>query len=275
MEVLLSLAAAGLIGSADFLGGLAGRKGHVVAVALWMQIVGVAALVVLAPLAGSPTAQDLAWGAVAGVGTGLGVIALYRGFAVSRVGVVAPTSAVAAAVLATAVGVVAGDRPTGSDWMGIVLGVGAIGLVSRIPEEHLDRPVGPGILLGVAAGAGFALGYVAFSRTGVDSGLWPLLPARVMGSLLTAAVALVAGRRLLPTRGAWPAVVAAGLISIVGNFSFIAATHIGMLAVVAVLTSLYPAATVGLARIFFRERLYRSQLAGLALAITAVALIAI
>lgn len=275
MEIVLALAAAGLVGTGDFLGGMAGRRGHVLGVALWVQLVGVGALLLTAPLLeAKPTAGDWAWGAVGGAGGGLGVVALYRGFAGSRVGVVAPVSAVAAAALAVLAGVVIGDRPELLDWAGISVGVVAIALVSRVPDDHPDRPVSSGILYGLLAGLGFAVLYVAFSRTGSDSGAWPLLSARGAGSLMTASLGLLGGRRLLPSRAVWPAVVGAGLFSIGGNYSFIAATHIGILAVVAVLTSLYPAATVLLARLFFRERLTASQTTGLVLGIAAVAMIA-
>ncbi|MFQ5968016.1 MAG: EamA family transporter [Acidimicrobiia bacterium] len=276
MEIALSLLAAGFVGTADFLGGVASRRGHVFGVALWVQIVGVGALLIAAPFfEADPSAEDWLWGAVAGAGGGLGVLALYRGFAASRVGVVAPVSAVSAAALAVLFGVVVGDRPESLDWIGIFLGVIAIALVSRVPDDHPDRPVKPGLMFGLLAGLGFAVLYIAFSRTGADSGAWPLLSARVTGSIITLGLGWLTARHLLPDRTAWKAVVASGLCSVTGNFAFIAAAHIGLLAIVAVITSLYPAATVGLARIFFHERLSQSQLAGLALAIAAVAVIAL
>ena len=276
MEVALSLVSAGFIGTADFLGGVASRRGHVLGVALWVQLVGVAALLVVAPFFDAqPTTEDWIWGAIAGAGGGLGVIALYRGFAVSRVGVVAPISAVSAAALAVLFCVVLGDRPESADWIGIALGVVAIALVSSVPDDHPDRPARPGVILGLLAGLGFAVLYIAFSRTGADSGAWPLLSARVTGSIITLGLGWLTARHLLPDRTAWKAVIASGLCSITGNFAFIAATHIGLLAIVAVITSLYPAATVGLARVFFKERLSGSQLLGLGFALLAVALIAL
>lgn len=276
MEIVLALAAAGLVGSGDFFGGLASRRGRVFAVALWVHLIGVGALILVAPLlGGTPGQADWLWGALAGGAAGLGIISLYHGFARGRIGVVAPVSAISAAALPLLFGFVTGERPRFLEWLGLLVGLVAIGLVSTGHEADASGPILGGVLYGVGAGLGFAVLYIALAQTSPESGIWPLLPARIAGSMVVALVALFLGRKLVPVKASWRPVVATGILSILGNFAFILATREGLLSIVAVLTSLYPAATVLLARLVLHERLSRVQLAGFALAIAAVTLIAV
>ena len=84
---------------------------------------------------------------------------------------------------------------------------------------------------------------------------------------------MAVGVGLRPMRPAWPALVACGAFAVLGQGAFVAATHHGMLAIVVVLASLYPAATVSLARVVERETISRPQLLGLGLALVSVGLI--
>lgn len=277
MGVLLALAAALGYGLSDFVGGVAARRSSAWPVAVLSQVGGLAGALVLALLvSGDPTRSDLGWGALAGIGSGMGTVFLYRGFAGGRMGVVAPVSAVGAAVLPVVVGVAIGERPSALVWLGIVLALPAIWLVARVPDEGRSTDEGDAAALrdGILAGVGFGLLFVAMGQVPEHAGFWPLATAQ-----LSALVAIVAGAVL--AREAWAPGrrtelwgIVAGLLASVAVLSFLLASQRGLLAVAAVLTSLYPAFTVVLATAALREHVYRAQAVGLVLSGCAVALVA-
>ncbi len=273
MAILLALASAAVVGSADFFGGFATRRGRVFAVVAWSHLFGVAATAAIGPVVGgSPTAADLWWGAASGVSGAAGILSLYSGFAAARVGVVAPTSAVVAAVFPALFGIVEGERPSLLALAGIALGIGAVLLISRAADgSGLSLT---GLLYGIGAGLGFGGLFILLSRAQDGSGIWPLGPGRLAGFVVIALAAAIWGRDLRPVRSSWPPLLVAGFLAVLGNGLFLLASQRGLLSVVAVLTSLYPVATVAWARAIFKEVLAPSQLLGLALALLAVAVIA-
>jgi drug/metabolite transporter (DMT)-like permease len=274
MAIAFAALAAACSGTGDFLGGLASRRGRVMAVVVGSHAAGIIASLALAPLVGgSPTAADLWWGAAAGIAGGLGILGLYQGFSRSDIGVVSPIAAVGAAGWPVLFAIVLGERPSGVVWVGLALGVVGIWMVSR--GEVTGAPVAPGVTMGLAAGIGFGGLLVLLSRVGDDAGIWPLAPARLAGLVVLVLVALYAGNELVPlARSRFP-MVGAGVATIVGNGSFILATREGSLAVVSVVAAMFPVATVVLARVVWQERFSRPRLAGLALALVAVALVAV
>jgi drug/metabolite transporter (DMT)-like permease len=128
--------------------------------------------------------------------------------------------------------------------------------------------------LGLAAGAGFGLFFIGLNQAGSDSDLWPIVVSQV-AALVTVAFVAAATRDLrFPPAGARRLAVLTGAIGAVGTFSFFVATHHGLLAITAVITSLYPAGTILLARVLSGERLTALRIIGLSLAAASVALIA-
>ncbi|THI99731.1 EamA family transporter, partial [Nocardioides sp.] len=120
MGIVLALTAALAYGLSDFVGGIASRRTTPWPVALLAGVGGLAGAIALAvAFPGDPTRADLLWGALSGVGGGAGSAFLYRGFATGRMGVVAPVSAVGAAVVPVVVGVASGERPGALVWLGI------------------------------------------------------------------------------------------------------------------------------------------------------------
>jgi drug/metabolite transporter (DMT)-like permease len=115
--------------------------------------------------------------------------------------------------------------------------------------------VGRAAWLGAIAGAAFALFGILISRTGSDSGMWPLVAARLASVAIIAVGALAWGRPLLTARVHWPLIAVAALLDLAGNVLFLLAVRRELLSLVAVIMSLYPAATLALARIFFGERI--------------------
>jgi len=276
MAVLLGVAAAVFSGAGDYFGGIAGRRGRIVAVGIWAHVVGLITVLALTPLvSGAPTARDLAWGSAAGVSGGLGILALYRGFAAGDMAIVSPVAAVGAAGWPVLFALATGDRPGGLPSLGLVVGLGAIWTVGRSPqvaEEPRSRRAG--VRYGLVAGLGFGGLLLMLSFTAAEAGIWPLLPARASGAVVLLLLAAGAHHRVAPLATTLPPSTAAGVLTVLGNGAFILGTQEGSLAVVSVLAAMFPAATVLLARLFLAEELGRRRRAGMALALLAVGLVA-
>ncbi|MBI2169781.1 MAG: EamA family transporter [Actinobacteria bacterium] len=277
MAVLLGLVAAGAFGAADFLGGLLSRRSPATAVLIPVQVTGLTLALVLAfaddtPVpAGSDLGLAMA-GGVVGM-TSLGV--LYQALASGRMGVVAPVSAVLTAVLPVAWALLHGERPSSLAFIGVALAVVAVALVAREPEtvEALGHGVARPVLLAAGAGVGFGVVVIVFSEVADGSGFWPLVFVR-LGGVSVVGGALLATRRLtLPRRADRPAVLLAGVLDLTGNAAIIQGFREGLTSIVAPVGALFPAATVLLARVVLDERLTRTQLAGLAVALAGLVLI--
>lgn len=273
MSVLLSLLAAASYGLADFNGGVFSKRAGAWAVALVAQLGGtVLVLVLVAFTGGSPTGADLAWSLLAGVGNGFGTAFLYRGLAAGRMGVVAPVSGVGAVVVPVAVGVLTGERPDALVWLGILIALPAIWLVSR---EAVDAPgPGSGLLDGVLAGVGFGTLFAALAQIPERAGLLPLALNQLVAGLAIVAVAMTLRQAWVPRNRYAVGGITSGALGALATGLFQVATHGGHLTVAAVITSLYPAFTVLLAATVLSERVHRAQAVGLGLCACAVALVA-
>lgn len=276
--VLLALGGAASYGLSDFIGGLTSRRTSAWPVAFLACAGALLGSLVLAVVeGGAPTPADFAWAALAGIGSGTGSGFLYRGLAAGRMGVVAPVSAVGAAVLPVVVGVVGGERPGLLVWLGILVALPAIWLVSR--EESGPEPVGgehgSGLLDGVLAGIGFGLLFAALGQVPSSAGYWPVVLTQVASMVALVVVASALHERWVPTDPtAWWGVVP-GLLASLAVVCFLLATERGLLTVSAVLTSLYPAATVLLAVVVLHERIHRPQALGLGLCVVTVVCVAL
>lgn len=278
MAIVLALLSALGYGVSDFSAGLASRRyapepvtGLTVAIEVLTALVGVAVF----PGHGS-SGHSLAWGAVSGLGDGLGALALYRGFSAGRMTIVATVSGVLAAVLPAVVGVALGDHLALLSATGIVIAIPAIALVCWQPGEA-DRAGAPsGFGYGLLAGVGFALLFVGLDRAGTRAGAWPLLPAQLVGLLVVLPSALSRVRSAgAPRRLDALLIVAAGGLGGAAALVFLAATGYGALSIVAVIAALYPAFTVLLARGVLHERWTRSQTIGLLSAAASVVLVSV
>ncbi|RBY83229.1 EamA family transporter [Blastococcus sp. TF02A-30] len=276
MAVVLALASAVVYGASDFLGGLSSRRAPVFGVVAVSQVAGLTALLLLLPWLGGPTtAADLAWGAGAGLAGAAGLLLFFRTLATGVMSVVAPVTAVTAAAVPVLVGLLGGDRIGAWAAAGIVLALVAVVLVSAeggLGALRAARPasIGPALVAGVA----FGLFFVLLDRTGSESGLTPLVAARVASVLMVLTVASAGRRALRVPRVALPLVLLSGIGDMAANGLFLLAAQVdGPLAVVGVLTALYPVSTVVLAQLVLRERLVPAQAAGLATAAGAVVLI--
>lgn len=276
MSVLLAALSALCYGASDFSGGFAARRSPLVPVLVTSQAAGalLALAFVLASGEAAPAARDLAWGAVAGVGGAVGLALLYRGIAGGLVAIVSPTAALVGAALPVAFGVLSGERPTPAGLAGSAICVPAILLLSWERGGAGDRRARRSALAhGLLAGAFISLFFVALARSSPGSGLWPVLAARGASSTLLVGAALLSRQRLVVPRAAALATLCAGLADVAANALFLLATRAGLLSLAVIVASLYPAPTVLLARVFFRERVPPARALGLTLAIAGVALI--
>jgi drug/metabolite transporter (DMT)-like permease len=271
-------------GAADFFGGIQSRHLPALTVAFWSQAAGALALAVALAIAGTPFAgAGFAWGLAAGVGAGCGLMLFYRGLAEGTMSVVAPVSA-CGAVVPVAAALLTGQRPGTLAVLGVLAAIAGIVLVSRPrPAPASAAPGGrrgSGRVLGMALAAafGFGLFYVFVDAGTTASGgapLWVIAGARASSLVMLSLIALVARRSALrwPGRRIGP-VALVGIGDTGANLLFAYAVISGNLAVVGVLGSLYPVATVVLARWLLGERLSGGQNAGVVLALTGVGLLA-
>jgi hypothetical protein len=275
MAIALALAAAALSGTGDFLGGLASRHDRVLSVVLVNHVSGLLVVVAIGPLfEGSLDGSTLLWGSLAGLSGAFAVVALYTGFARSSIAVVSPVAAVGGGVWPAVWGIAGGDVPNGVTGSGIVIGLVAIWVISSGGRISDAEDVRSGVRYGMLAGLGFGALLICLSLAPESSGIWALVPARLVGGIAVAAIALLLHQGLVPSRRGLAAGAGAGTLTLFGNAAFIIATTKGSLAVVSVLAAMFPAATVILARLVFGERLTPQRRAGLALALVAIGLVA-
>lgn len=279
--IVLSLLAAAVYGAGDFVGGLAARRVSVLFVVGIGQVVGLIGLAALSLLL--PAAQvrpaDLWWGAASGLSTAVGITLLYKALATGRMSVVAPITALCALAVPVVFAIVVGLTVGLLAAAGIAVAAVAVALISREPDraEALQTATLRAVALAVAAGLGIGVFYVTMGRTDPASGLWPLVAARCVSTALFAlgGLALLSRWRQAPMPAAnlWQWAALSGLFDSAANALYLLASREGNLAVVATLTSLYPASTVFLAAVALGERLRLAQIAGLGLATVAVVMI--
>lgn len=283
MSILLAFASAVVYGVADWCGGRAARARPAVLVALLGQAVSLVLVVAAVLVIGTPfpPAADLWWGALGGALGAAGLGLFYFALANGEMTVVAPITAVVSAIMPVVVGLTVGERPRAVAYVGIAVAVAAVALVSGAVGEHHHTIPRRILVLAALAGLGFGSLFAALDRTAEDAGLWPLVGARVASVPLLLAVVVVA-RVSIPDAGfgrwrgsaASPWLpIAAGVLDMAANVLFLEANHGGLLSIVAVVGSLYPASTVLLAATFDGERIRRSQGIGMLCAAGALALV--
>ena len=278
MGILLALAGALLYGGSDFGGGLASRRLG----SLRVSVVGSAAATVLTwatlILVGGPgpSLRAVAWGLASGLASGAGTLVLYRGLARGQMSVVGPLSAVGAAVVPVAAGVALGERPSLLSVAGVLVALPAIVLVAASGSVRGKLGAAPkGLLEGLAAGLAFGILFIGLAQAGRNAGLWPVASEQTGALLITLAIAVKTHEPLrIPLRAAGLPVLV-GASGMAATLAYFYATHFSMLAIAAVLVSLYPGVTVLLARTLLHERFTPAQRAGLGLCALAIAAIAL
>jgi drug/metabolite transporter (DMT)-like permease len=274
--LLLALASSLAYGAADFLGGVAARSAHVLRVVVIAAPASLLVELLLWPAVGARfDAGAVTWGAASGVASAAAFALLYRTLAIGPMSVLSPVTALVSAALPVSVGLLEGERLSGLALGGMLLAFAAVVMVSGGTDTRGVRPSRTALALAFGAGAAIALQLVCLDQAPSDSGIAPLIIGRAVSSAVVLGAAFTLRRRLGSTRPSLPASAAAGALDSLANFAFLLAVRDGDLAVVAVITALYPAGTVLLARAFLAERIGTTQLAGLGLAAVAVSLLAV
>jgi drug/metabolite transporter (DMT)-like permease len=262
-------------GAGDFTGGFATKRNNVFSVIAVSQFVGGIFLVLLAVGFGEkvPDFSRFLLGGLAGFSVVLGLVALYTGLARGRMGLVAPLSAVVTAVLPVIVGISTEGLPGRAQLLGFATALVAIWFLSYSFSGPRVRP--GELYLPLLAGLGFGFFFIFIDRAIGESVLWPLVGARIASIGLMGLFILISSQPLIPAKGQMFFMVLAGIFDASGNAFFAVATHLGRLDISAVLSSLYPAATILLAWAILKERLRWSQWLGAIIALFSLGLIAL
>jgi drug/metabolite transporter (DMT)-like permease len=297
LAIALALGSSLVYGVSDFLGGLKSKSLPL----LWVLLISqgsallVLTLVVLGSQDGPPSGSHVANAVLAGIAEAVGVAALYRGLAVGVMSIVAPVAAIAP-VVPVVVALFLGEEPAPIQGAGIIAALAGIAIISwgtspteqppvRCPPGEVSGPaqdrlrVSPEVAVSIMFGlltalgfGGFLVGMDAASEGGVP---WALFVARLTSVAAFGAVYLVTRPPLAVRRSELPLLALIGLLIIGADALYAVATTEGLLSVVVVLSSLYPAVTIALARLYLNERLQRRQQLGVAIALAGTVAIAV
>lgn len=284
-SLLFGLLSALSWGSGDFCGGVVSKRVNPYVVVLIVQATGALLMALLALWSGeaAPPWQFWLWPAVAGVAVAIGLVGLYSSLASGTMGVVAPLTGVVGASVPIMTAALLHGLPELLQIAGFLLALVAVWLLagggsSRVALRTLRVPV--------LAGLGFGFYYVMIALESSGSVWWPLMIARIGASLVIAPYVLAALRRVepasrpapaiqgLPPNSVLPLLLVASVADAGGNLFYALAAQAGRMDTAAVLASLYPAVTVGLAWSLLSERLSPPQWVGVATALFAIPLIA-
>lgn len=283
--VILALVSAAAYGTSDFFGGIASRRVAALQVVLVSYPISAVIIAVAAVFVGGEFSwRSMLFGAASGLVMALAMWWFYIALAEGPMSVVSPLTAVIVAGIPVIVGVLLGERPSAISYGGIALAIIAVILVSREPTGFSDHTVSgapaPRFTRRVAwftvgAGVCFALSMVFTHQIEAGTGLWPLVVSRTVASVIVIAVATTAGQLAKPPRGILGFAALIAVLDVVATSTLLYALQAGLLSLVSVLVSLYPAVTVLLAVLVLKERVGRWQVVGMGLALAAVAAIAV
>ena len=275
MVTFLALAAAVLAGTGDFFGGRATKKTNIVSVLAISHFLGLVIILVLAPLMAEEfKTNDFFLGVLASSFGLMGLTLLYRGLAKSPMAIVAPITAVACATLPVGWGLFSGEKLATQQVVGVFVGLLAIFLVSWIPGKRTSIK---GLLILEALIAGFSFGafFIVIDGTSETTAPWPVVGSRVFSVLAIFLFVIIRKKSIKPEGNSAPYIIGAGFFDTLANIALLAALNKGLLSLVSILASFYPAVTVLLARLFLKEIMSTSQLIGLALGLTSIGLLAV
>jgi drug/metabolite transporter (DMT)-like permease len=288
IALLLAAAAAVSYGAADFSGALASKRVNAMVITVVVQAVSLVALNAMLVIVPEDDRRwtDLGWAALAGLGAALALVCFYRALAIGPMSTAAAVTAAVGTAVPVVVALALGERPSALTLAGVALCLPGAVLVSvgtredghratTLPRARVGQrsDVATTVRLSILAGIGFGIFFVALSRVSADSGLFPLLGART-ASIVALSALLFWRRGWEPLgRADWPLAIVAGVLDFAANAGYLLAVTRGELAWVAAITSLYPVATVLLARVVLKERLAPVQVVGLGVAAGALVLV--
>jgi len=274
MSPFFALGASLSYGVADFVGALAARRTSALTVTFGMQTVGLILLLPLLPfLPGRFTTSAITIGAISGAAGTAGLVIYLRSMAKGPIGVVSPLAAVSGAAVPVAWGsLVLGDELSGWQMLGVLLALASVVVVAWVPGSTAGAADLGGILGGLGSGVLFGAFFIALDATPSDSGMWPLVGARVASALGALVLLRIVSRPAHPGP-ALPHIIASGALDVTANVLFLLATRGGLLSISALLSSLYPVVALLLARQVLRDRLHPVQASGVVGSLCAMALL--
>jgi drug/metabolite transporter (DMT)-like permease len=219
---------------------------------------------------GVPSPWTIVTAVAAGGAVVVGILCLYQGLAVGRMGVVAPVTGVIAATMPVVFGMIVAGLPSAPVLTGIGLALVAVVLVSRVPGIDGARS---GIEFGLAGGVGIGLFNILMGQLPHGQVFGPLFVVKLTATFVIVGLAIGGRRSMRLPRPVLPLALAVGLFDMTGNAMFILATQAGRLDVAATLSSLYPVTTILLAIALLGERVTRSHAAGILAAAAGIVLI--
>ncbi len=280
LSILFGLFAALGWGAGDFTGGLASRKTGAYRAVFYGEVIGIILLLIVVFVAGESLPNQKIWllSMLAGALGTVGLMFLYHSMTLGMMSLATPVSALLAASLPVLVGIFKEGIPQLLTIIGFGFALFAVWMISQGESgmtnilAHLSD-----LKLPLLAGIGFGLYFVLMheaTRTGAT--IWPMVASRSGGMILITVYMLITRASWkVEDSSAWPMITINGILDISGNLFFILAGQTGRLDVAAVLSSLFPGATVMLAWIFLKERLTRNQWIGIASALVAIVLMTI
>jgi drug/metabolite transporter (DMT)-like permease len=277
LSIFYGILSALIWGAGDFAGGLATRKLGAYRAVFYADLIGLLALIIVVILSPEeiPPLSSLLIAGVAGMLGSVGLLILYYSMAKGQMSIAAPVSALFAAALPVLVSAFTQGLPSVIQLIGFGLALSAVWLISQGDASHhfhVDRL--SDLRLPLLAGLGFGSYFILmhYATEGVSSNFWPMIASRTAGTIMLFVFVLAQRQGFGVPRDAWGVVFANGMLDVGGNFFYLLALRAGRLDIAAVLSSLYPGATVMLAWVFLKERISRSQWTGIFLALIAIAL---
>ena len=260
-------------GTSDFLGGYASKRSSAFLVTLLAHTsgFGLMAVLTLSTHAALPSRTSQLWAFAAGALGGAGLALFYRALAAGSMGLNAPVAAVLGAAIPTGFGMMIEGFPGVMPVTGFLLAGLGIWLISR-PDSRVGSD---GLGLALLAGLGFAGFFICINQTRDASAAWSAVTSRAAAMLVVGILLLLSRAEVKINRRDGGLSVLAGFLDSTGTLLFIRADQTGRLDAAVVLTALYPAVTVLLARIVLKEHFTRWKAVGIAAALLAVPLIAL
>jgi len=289
VSILFGLAAGLIYGFADFFGAVSSRRLRPVLVTAAAACAGFAFSVFGAYNFGdftqgaTFTESSILWGLIGGGFSAVGMTCLYAALAEGPISIVSPLSALVAALVPTAVGVASGETFSVLGWVAIILVLIAVVLVGFVPSADIRLPTLRALLFAIGAGVGIGVVMVCLKAPPAETGMATAMLIRGINAVVMIGVAvfMFASRRAKPAEfrglGAkiWVLIALTGCSDAAANMLFRASAVTGTLTIASVLTSLYPAGTILLARFVLKEKIATVQTVGIVLALAASALLAL
>ena len=277
LSVLYGILSALTWGVGDFAGGLVTRKIGAYRAVFFSELIGLLVLfgIITFYREEIPPLLSIVLAVTAGILGSIGLMILYYSMAKGQMSIAAPISALFAAAMPVLVSVLTQGFPTLLQFLGFGFALTAIWLISQGDESHrfyLERLAD--LHLPLLAGLGFGSYFILmhYATNGISSMVWPMIASRSAGTLILLALILVRREGLRIPRNAWGGVTVNAIFDVGGNIFYLLALQIGRLDISAILSSLYPGATVVLAWVLLKEKISRTQWIGILIALTAIAL---